>query len=252
MRRAVLALLLPALLVSSTPARAWTRYDFSLYVTPSTCGGAGDQASIEWFHTGGVGIPARATLTIDATYDGYKWHRLSSTVPISRGIYRWRTDRVPISYPSLGMVRVRVNQIGLVQTVPLLLDHEAPKVQILGVSGEEPTVDVPDGGRSRTLIVAGKANLRALASDEGVGFRHGGGEIMYYAPRPTLLWNLHNEMTGTDEIITVKQRGGEFILNSQPYDFSAHPGRYTVTATAIDCVGNTATSEPIDVIGLPT
>ena len=241
--------------VSSVSAKTYPG-SIDLFPWPGRCSSP-SVAHVGYWATPGFAVPPGARTIIEASWDyGQSWLR-AGTMP-------WNKEGLPVRLDELTsradrssrfrdhmeyrmqvygfmpwLVRARVARTGYIsEPTEVIFDQEAPQVELVSPSGFDPTVDDSSVLDRPVTVVSGKATLRAIAIDDGVGF---GQSVLvlfrHHDTRPALWWTLRNDVTG-EETVLAGTPGNERIVEEQRIDFSEHRGPHTLTVTAEDCVGN--------------
>lgn len=177
-----------------------------------------DTVPIAWGWQGGSRVSSASKLYFQASPDGYRWFPIKTSVPIRDGQSEWDTTGWPEGVYSVRGVVHRT----LVKDVvgPIVIDRTDPGVRITKPS--EGDIWIEDTLRLYGTAVVGTTTLEASTYDFGTGV-------------DTLVWSLNDEEIG---------RGTPYT-----YNFSMNPGRHTLTATATDFAGNTASHSILVIAG---
>lgn len=234
-----------------------------VFVWPGTCGAKSHVKASWWLLAGERLKPPLKAPILQVTHNDGHWYNVGSfsmKEQTTRFNLKKIRDRQRTLNPSTWTMDRRGYEVWYMRAkIPglryhsdatqLIVDDSPPSVSIISPDGanahieDDPILEYP------LAVVRGKTTLEADAFDPGVGFGQSRIYPMWnWDSSPAIVWTLLNETTGQTTEIESHADGDNRILDRQVFDFSAAPGVYRITATAIDCVGNTS-SDTVRVLG---
>lgn len=204
----------------AVPAIAAGRPGTITLTTPVSQSAIHKTVDVNWSWRTGTGVRSTSRVDVLISPNGFAWSVLATSLPIRSGTWSWDTTLVP-NLPYALQVHVMGTTIKSVQS-PIVVDNAAPEVQITRPAQGDVVVD--DQTVAQGAVVVGTSTLVAKARDDQTGIA-------------SVSWFLDAAQIATG--------------TTASYNFSSSPGPHTLTATATDGAGNTASTQ-ITIYALPS